>query len=62
MVNRRDFLGAIGLPAASAVLGGFALTTLDPRRASAIAANLAQHNGEANAIAQNEDFWFRSGF
>ena len=58
MVNRRDFLGAIGLPAASVALGGFALTTLDPRRASAIAANLAQHKGEPDAIAQNEDFWF----
>ena len=58
MTTRREFLGSIGLPAAAIAAGaGFAML----RRAEAmhIAAEIANHPGDDDAIAQDEDFWAR---
>ncbi len=60
MVSRREFLGAIGLPAASiAVAGGF---SLDPLRVARAADRLRIPAGSRAApetIARDEDFWFQ---
>ncbi len=60
MVTRRDFLGALGLPAASiAFTGGF---SLDPRSAAAAAdslRNLSGHTGDPTSIARDGGYWFQ---
>jgi selenocysteine lyase/cysteine desulfurase len=54
--TRREFLGAIGLPAAAATAG----IPLIPRlsRAAELAAELARHPGSPEEVANDEDFWF----
>ncbi len=58
MYTRRRFLGALGLPAAAAA-AGIPITPLRPGRASAIAADLAEHPGTPEEVAKDEDFWQR---
>ncbi len=55
MVTRRQFLGAIALPA----FAGCA--TLDRDRNQRVVQNLAQHRGSAEGVAKDEDFWFEVG-
>lgn len=54
MYNRRRFLNKLGKVSGAAILGGFMV----PGKAQAIAAELKQHNGKAEKVAQDEDFWF----
>ena len=59
MVNRREFLGALGIPAAAvAVGGGFSLVSSRAARAGDRLRELAKHKGAPNDIATDEDFWF----
>ncbi len=58
MVTRRDFLGAIGLPAASWAIGGCTFNSLSTARAGTVAAKLASIEGDPETIAHDEDFWF----
>ncbi|MCH7527531.1 MAG: aminotransferase class V-fold PLP-dependent enzyme, partial [Planctomycetes bacterium] len=59
MVNRREFLGALGIPAAAvAVGGGFSLVSSRAARAGDRLRELAKHKGPPNDIATAEDFWF----
>lgn len=55
MYTRRTFLGAIGLPAAAAVVAP--LTPLRPSWAAAIADELSRHPGGPDEVAGDEDFW-----
>jgi isopenicillin-N epimerase len=59
MHTRRDFVAALGVPAAAAALG-VPISALRPR-GGAIAAELAAWPGEPAEIARNEDFWFEVG-
>ncbi len=57
MQSRRQFLGAMSVPAVSAV----AIAYLDPARvarALAAATELSQYPGSPETIAADEDFWF----
>jgi selenocysteine lyase/cysteine desulfurase len=54
--TRRDFLGAIGLPAAAAA-AGVPLMPLRRSHAAAIAEELSQHPGSPDEVAGDEDFW-----
>ena len=56
MYTRREFLGAVGLPAAGAV-AGIPLLPLNPSRASIIAEELSQHPGTPDEVAGDEGFW-----
>ncbi len=56
MYTRRDFLGAIGLPAAAAA-AGVPLMPLRRSHAAAIAEELSQHPGSPDEVAGDEDFW-----
>ncbi|RME36666.1 MAG: aminotransferase class V-fold PLP-dependent enzyme [Planctomycetota bacterium] len=58
MVDRREFLGALMLPAAGMAVTGLAGVLLEPRRALAVARDLASHPGSAEETAGDEDFWF----
>ena len=53
MLNRRQFLGALGLPAMAAAGG-----RLVPGRIPAVLAALPAVTGSAQDVAQDEDFWF----
>ncbi len=53
MVSRREFLGAMGIPAA-AIAGA----TLCPVRASAVLSNLSSYKRGPGESAGDEDFWF----
>ncbi len=55
MVTRRQFLGAIALPAVAGC------ATLDRDRNQRVVQNLAQHKGTAEGVAKDEDFWFEVG-
>jgi len=54
VLNRRQFLGSLAVPAAGAV----AAAALLPGRASAVAADLAAHSAPAEEVAADEAFWF----
>ena len=56
MTTRRDFLGAIALPAAAGFVGS-APAALRPGAAAAMAA-LAHTPGAPDDVARDEDFWF----
>ena len=56
MYTRRDFLGAIGLPAAAAA-AGVPLMPLRRSHAAAIAEELSRHPGSPDEVAGDEDFW-----
>lgn len=56
MYDRRQFLGALAVPAVGAALATTA--TLRPARARAIAADLATHPGTPDETAPDESFWF----
>jgi selenocysteine lyase/cysteine desulfurase len=55
MYNRRQFLGAIGRPAAAAV----SLAVLDPLKINNVLAALDMHTGSAQEIAEDESYWFK---
>ena len=57
MYNRRQFLGAVGIPAAAAA-AGVPLFGLNGSRAADIADHLSRHPGSPQEVAQDEDFWF----
>ncbi|UCC74485.1 MAG: aminotransferase class V-fold PLP-dependent enzyme [Gemmatimonadota bacterium] len=57
MYTRRNFLGAIGLPAVAAA-AGVPLTPLRLSRAAEIAEELRNHPGTPEEVARDEDFWF----
>ena len=57
MYNRRQFLGAIGLPAVAAAAGA-PFAALRGSRAAEIAKSLAEHPGSPNDVARQEEFWF----
>ena len=54
MYNRRRFLNKLGKVSGAAIFGGFMI----PGKARAIAAELKRHNGKAEKVARDEDFWF----
>jgi selenocysteine lyase/cysteine desulfurase len=54
--TRRNFLGAIGLPAAAAA-AGVPLMPLRQTRAAEIADELSRHPGGPDEVARDEDFW-----
>jgi isopenicillin-N epimerase len=54
MYNRRQFLGAVGRPAAAA----FALATLDPVGVRRAVDALANYPGTPEEISKDESFWF----
>jgi selenocysteine lyase/cysteine desulfurase len=54
--TRREFLGAVGVPAAAAA-AGVPLMPLHPTRALAIADELSRHPGTPEEVAGDEDFW-----
>lgn len=56
MFDRRQFLGAVALPAA----GAAAMAVLKPGRAAAIAAELGAESGSPAEVAGNEAFWFEA--
>ncbi len=56
MYTRREFLGAIGLPAAAAA-AGVPLTPLRLTRAAEIADELSRYPGTPTEVAADEDFW-----
>lgn len=58
MTSRRQFLGAIGLPAAGAVAGIPLFPAGLGARGREIAASLARHTGTPAETALDEDFWF----
>jgi len=53
MLNRRDFLGAVGLPAAAAAAG-----LLAPGRVGQVLAALPAPPADPREAARDEDFWF----
>ncbi|MFC1502641.1 aminotransferase class V-fold PLP-dependent enzyme [bacterium] len=53
MVSRRQFLGAIGRPAAAA----YAVATIDPKGVQRIAEALSGFSGSTDDITRNESFW-----
>jgi selenocysteine lyase/cysteine desulfurase len=55
--TRRDFLGAIGLPAVAAA-AGVPLTLPRLTRAAEIAEELSRYPGAPDEVARDEDFWF----
>lgn len=57
MYNRRQFLGAIGLPAVAAAAGA-PFAALRGSHAAEIAKSLAEHPGSPDDVAQQEEFWF----
>ncbi len=57
MYNRRQFLGAIGLPAVAAAAGA-PFAALRGSRAAEIAKSLAEHPGSPDDVARQEEFWF----
>jgi len=58
MQSRRTFLGTLSLPAAAAA-SGFAFRPTELRaEAPDIAESLARHPGTADAVADDESFWF----
>ena len=57
MYNRRQFLGAVGIPAAAAA-AGVPLFGLNGSHAAEIADHLSRHPGSPQEVAQDEDFWF----
>ncbi len=57
MYTRRDFLGAIGLPAVAAA-AGVPLTLPRLTRAAEIAEELSRYPGAPDEVARDEDFWF----
>lgn len=58
MVSRREFLGAIGVPAASlAVGGGFSLC---PARMALAAEQLRSYSGDPDELAGDESYWFKA--
>jgi len=59
MVSRREFLGALSVPAASLAIGGsFALRPLKTAEAGDTPLDFPHRHGDAGAIARDEDFWF----
>ena len=56
MLDRRRFLGAVALPAAA----GAAAAALDPRRALAVAHELAAVDGSPARLAADESYWFEA--
>jgi selenocysteine lyase/cysteine desulfurase len=54
--TRREFLGAVGLPAAAAA-AGVPVLPLRASRAAEIAEELSRYPGSPSEIAGNEDFW-----
>ncbi len=56
MYSRREFLGAIGVPAAAAAVGA-SFAPLRLSRAAEIAEQLSDYPGTPDEIAGNEDFW-----
>ena len=62
MVNRREFLGAIVIPTATAaVAGGVLLSPTRSRRAAAALKHMAAASGSPEAVARDEDLWFEVG-
>ncbi len=62
MVNRREFLGAIGLPAASiALTGGLSFDSDGAARAADAIGSLGDRDDTPEALAHDEDFWFQIG-
>jgi len=55
MIDRRQFLGAIGRPAAAAV----AFTALNSLGAHRALAAISEYSGSPEEIAENESFWFK---
>ncbi len=54
MVNRREFFGAIGKPAAAVL----AVAVIDPLKMTHALEVLANHKGTPDDIAMDESFWF----
>lgn len=62
MLDRREFLEALGAPACAAALAGTAMLSLTPDAdASARLAGLASAGGSPDELARDEDFWFEVG-
>ncbi|UCC24838.1 MAG: aminotransferase class V-fold PLP-dependent enzyme [Gemmatimonadales bacterium] len=57
MPDRRQFLGALGVPALAAVAGVPVRPALLNARAASLVPDLARHPGSAAALADDEDFW-----
>jgi len=57
MHSRRQFLGALGLPAVAAATGADLSLPRLTRSASEVAADLSAHPGAPEAVARDEDFW-----
>jgi len=57
MQNRRQFLGAISLPAAAAMAGVPVLPAVLRKDAPALATELASHPGTPQEVASDEMFW-----
>jgi selenocysteine lyase/cysteine desulfurase len=55
--DRRQFLGALGVPALAAVAGVPVRPALLNARAASLVPDLARHPGSAAALADDEDFW-----
>lgn len=56
MPSRREFLGAVGLPAVAAATGTDLLARFAPDAAD-LARDLAAHPGSPEEVARDEDFW-----
>ncbi|MFC1729142.1 aminotransferase class V-fold PLP-dependent enzyme [candidate division KSB1 bacterium] len=54
MYNRRQFLGAVGMP----VVGAFALSALNPVKVHRTVDSLADYSGTPDEISEDESFWF----
>jgi len=54
MINRRAFLGAIGMPAAMAMAGA----SIDPEKMNRMLHLLSHYPGSPEEIARDESFWF----
>jgi hypothetical protein len=54
MLDRREFIGSLGAPAAAALAVGF----IDVARAREAVAALAGRPGDPEEIADDESFWF----
>lgn len=58
MVNRREFLGAMVVPSASAIAAGVVLSTAKRVRAATALKNFAAIEGGADEIARDDALWF----